>query len=99
MILIRDIFQLKFGTAKEAKALWKDGFAILRKAGFPDIRILTDMTGTYYTFVLESQHKSLSDYEESAKREADSTEWRAWYPKFAALVETGRREIFSIVDL
>ena len=33
MILVRDIFQLKFGKAKEAIALWQEGKEIAREVG------------------------------------------------------------------
>jgi len=99
MILVRNIFQLKFGKAKEAKELWKDGAKILRKAGFSSLRILTDLVGTYYTFILESEYKSLTDYESAMQSESDSAEWRSFYPKFAALVESGKREILNIEEL
>ena len=31
MILVREVFQLKFGKAKEAKALWKEGAVMFEK--------------------------------------------------------------------
>jgi hypothetical protein len=34
MILVRDVFRLKFGKAKEARALLKEGMRISKKAGF-----------------------------------------------------------------
>jgi hypothetical protein len=99
MILVRDVFQLKFGKAKEARALWKEGAVLLRKAGFTSLRVLTDLVGTYYTMMVESQYKSLSDYENAMQNESDSAEWRSFYPKFAALVESGKREIFNIEEI
>jgi len=31
MIVVRDIFQLKFSRAKEALALWKEGLPLVKK--------------------------------------------------------------------
>jgi hypothetical protein len=56
MIVVRNVFQLKFGKAKEAVALLKEGLAIQKKAlsGVEfSTRVLTDVTGPFYTLVLE----------------------------------------------
>ena len=56
MIVVRNVFQLKFGKAKEAVALLKEGLAIQKKA-LADVdlstRLLTDVTGPNYRLVLE----------------------------------------------
>ena len=61
-------------------------------------RILTDLTGQYYTLVLESTYKSLADYEETAQKEMSAQGMGALYQKFVPLVDSGRREIFTIVE-
>lgn len=98
MILVRDVFQLKFGKAREALTVWKEGFAISKKLGFGGNRLLTDLVGKYYTVVLESTYDSLADYEKAGKAVTANEEWRAWYQKLVALTETGHREIFNIVE-
>lgn len=98
MILVRDIFQLKFGKAKEGVALMKQGLEALRKAGHQPVRLLTDITGQYYTLVLESQFGSLAEFEKGHTETSAGPEWRNLYQQFISLVDTGRREIFTIVD-
>jgi hypothetical protein len=99
MILVRDIFQLKFGRTKEAVALWKEGSAIIKKLGYGPERLLTDLIGpSYYTFVMESTFESLADLEKELSRVFANEEWSQWYQKFLPLVESGRREIFNIVE-
>ncbi len=51
MILGRDVFQLKFGKAKETKALWKEGAAIEKRYGYGPSRASMDLTGTFYTIL------------------------------------------------
>ena len=48
MIVIRNVFRLKFGKAREAVAVMKDGVAIHKRIA-PDvsIRLLTDVTGPF----------------------------------------------------
>jgi hypothetical protein len=100
MILVRNIFQLKFGKAREAIAVWKEGLGIARKAGFGSapVRLLTDLTGPGYTLVMEVTHTDLADFEKTSKDVMGSAEWKSWYQKFVPLVESGRREIFTIVE-
>ena len=98
MILVRNVFRIKFGTAKQAKELWREGLAIQKKLGFENGRILTDITGPFYTLVFEITFKSLSDLEQSMKTMMGTKEWGEWYQKFVPLVESGYREIFTIVE-
>ena len=95
MILVRELFQVKFGRMKEARELWKEALAMW-PAGAPTPRLLTDLTGQYYTLVAESTHKDLAAFETDMRREMGA-DFGAWYQKFIPLVDGGRREIFTIV--
>lgn len=95
---LRDIFQLKFGKAKDAKAVLKDGSALMAKFGVSTPRVLTDLTGNSYTLVLESQWKSLGDWESTQKSSFGDKDWQNWHQKFVPLVESGSREIYTIVE-
>jgi hypothetical protein len=98
MILVRDVFQLKVGKAKDAKALFKEAAAIAKKYDMPAGRALTDLTGNYYTFVWESTYKSLGEWEASMQDPRGAEEWGAWYQKFAPLIDGGHREIMTVVE-
>ncbi len=98
MILVRDIFHLKFGKAKEALSLMKEGLAIAKTFGYVPDRLLTDLTGPYYTLVMESSYPNLSEYEKSFQTEMGNEDFRRWYQKFVLLVDSGRREMFTIVQ-
>jgi len=98
MIVVRDVFQLKFGKAKQAKQEWKKGAEFLRKAGVNKPRLMTDLVGQYYTLVLESSYSSLSAYEKAHLSAGGSKAFSAWYKRFTALVESGHREIFTVVE-
>src|SRR5438045_5132840 len=91
MILVREVFQLKIGTAKEAKALWKEAATLAAKYQMPVGRALTDLTGAYYTFVWEATHASLADWEKSMSDSRGAEEWAKWYQKFAPLIAGGHR--------
>lgn len=99
MVVVRNVFRLKFGKAKEAVALLKEGLEIQRKA-LSDVefsaRLLTDVTGPFYTLVLEISVPSLAAFESNAGRVFAEKDWQANYQKFSALVESGFREVFSV---
>lgn len=98
MILVREVFQLKIGKAKEAKELYREASALAKKYGMPQSRALTDLTGPYYTFIVESSHANLAEWEQSMSDPRGAEEWGAWYQKFAPLLDGGHREIFTIVE-
>ena len=98
MIVVRNVFRLKFGKAKEASELWKEGLALTKRLGFTaKSRVLTDLVGQFYTVVFENTFESLSDFESNAKKLMGNSEWQAWYQKISALTESGYREILNVV--
>ena len=101
MIVVRNVFQLKFGKAKEAVAIVKEGMAIQKRAltGVEfSTRVLTDVTGPFYTLVLELTVPNLGTFESVAPRLFGDKDWQANYQKMTPLVESGYREVFSVVE-
>jgi hypothetical protein len=99
MIVVRNVFQLKFGKAKDAIALWKEGREIAKRTGSgATMRAMTDLVGPFYTLVMEEQYPSLSEMERDMQSETGMEEWKGWYQKFVPLVESGYREIFTVVE-
>jgi hypothetical protein len=99
MIVVRNVFRVKFGKAKEAIELWKEGLALGKRIGFPSKsnRVLTDLVGQFYTVVFENTFESLSDFERGAKTMMANSEWQTWYAKVAAVTESGYREVLNVV--
>jgi hypothetical protein len=99
MILVRNVFQLKFGKAREALAVMKDGIAIQKRlAPEGSARLLTDVTGRHYTLVLEMTLPNVATLEAMAPHVFGDKEFQANYQKMVPLVESGHREIFTIVE-
>ena len=98
MILVRDIFHLKFGKAKDAKKQLAEGEKLNKKFGFENTRVLSDLTGPSYTMVLESAWNSLADWEKTMKEGLGAEEWQKWYQNFIPLIDSASREIMSIVE-
>jgi hypothetical protein len=98
MILVRDIFNLKFGKAKEAKVIMNEGRNLINQYGFAKTRAMTDLTGPAYTLILETEWKNLGEMENGLKTAFADKNWQNWYQKFVPLVDSGNREIFTIMD-
>ena len=101
MVVIRNVFRLKFGKAKEAVALFKEGIVIQKRVGAnPNFstRLMTDVTGPFYTVVFELTVPNLATFEAEAPRMMGDKDFQANYQKIAALVDSGYREIFTIIE-
>jgi hypothetical protein len=99
MIVIRNVFQLKFGKAREALVVMKEGVAIQKRlAADASARLLTDVTGPHYTLVLELTVPNLAAFEATVPRIFGDKDFQTNYQKMVPLVESGHREIFTIVD-
>jgi hypothetical protein len=98
MILVRDIFQLKFGRSREVREVWEQAKPIIAGVGPASHRTLLDFTGPYYTFVLESTHASLAAYEQHLQGVLGNAAWKQWYARLVPLVDSGRREIFTVLE-
>ena len=101
MILVRDVFRLKFGKARDALAVWKEMAEQGRRSGAMPApsRILTDLVGPYYTLVMETTVKDLPAWEADMKKSMGDPALHALYQKFTPLVDSGYREIFTIQEM
>ncbi|MFL5738681.1 MAG: ester cyclase [Flavisolibacter sp.] len=94
--LIRDIFQLKFGHFKEAKALLQEARQKdMLPADALQTRVLTDFTGDAYRLIFEEGFDHLGDYEASLNSSMHEDEWKQWYEQFKQHVESSHREILK----
>ena len=94
MILVRDVFQAKFGKGGELVALFQEA----RRQGLSMYgeRILTDASGPFYTVVLETTTESLAEWEQRIAEIFARPEFGAWFARMIPHVESGRREFYNI---
>src|SRR2546429_6013027 len=97
MIVVRDIFQLKFGQAGPAIELWKQVMEINRKLGYGGTsRMLTDLVGPgYYTLGLESTYESVWGVETAIGEGLKDGGWGGRCNTIVSLTEKRRREIVN----
>ena len=101
MILARAVFQAKFGKADDVvahfKAMGNDMPDELVESLQP--RILTDISGSFDTVVLETTHESLAALEEFRKALFAREESADESSRLVELVVSGRNEYYTIEEL
>jgi hypothetical protein len=98
MIIVRDVFQLKFGKAKDAKVLMQESKKMMSEKQRQNSRVLFDLVGKAYTMVLENSYANLSEFEKELAGNFSNPEWGPWYQRFIPLIENSYREIFTVME-
>ena len=97
MYIVREIFQLKFGQYKSAKALLDEA---MKKGMMPEAkstRVLSDFTGDSYRLIFETGYDTLGDFEKELTKDMGKAEWQDWYTKFKETIVSSHREILKMV--
>lgn len=97
MYIVRDIFQLKFGRFRDAKALLDEA---MKKGMLPEAkssRVLSDFTGDAYRLIFETGYDTLADFEKELTTDMAKPDWQAWYARFKEHIESSHREILKQV--
>lgn len=96
MILVRNVFQAKYGRGDELVALLKEGREKLPTGVKFHQRILTDASGPFFTVVTEMEVESLAEWERLRAEAFALPEFGDWFACMTPLVESGRREFYNI---
>ena len=101
MIIERNVFQLRFGAAKESIQIWKEILDEAKKSNMhaTEIRLLTDISGRAYTLVMEIHLKSFTDINPKNTIWVSSPRFQELYQKFVPLCESAVREYYKIEQL
>lgn len=94
MIVIRNCFVAKPGSASKLAGLIKDAVA---SSTLMKSRVLTDMTGDFNRVILEHEVKDMAEFEANLKHYATDEAFRAKMKGYSDLYVTGYREILTIV--
>lgn len=95
MILVRIVFQAKFGKASELVEGLKQALDYM-KQGEQRARLLTDLSGPFDTVVLELQHASLAAAEQFRAHLFTTPEFQANQPRSEGLIVSGHQELYTI---
>ena len=96
MIVVRNVWQAKYGKGNELVQLLKESLE-----NWPTgrrVRILTDLSGPFFTVVTEAQYTSFGDFEAAAQGIFDDPRFADWFERMTALVEGGRREFYTLAE-
>jgi hypothetical protein len=97
MFIERNVFHLKFGTSKQAMALWKE---FLQKAHALNnnlhVRLSTDITGRGYSIVLELSYETFAELEPSKCTLTKMEGWKDFYQQFIPLCEHSERTQYKL---
>ena len=94
MIIVRDVFQAKYGKGGELVALMKEVQDMVPEA--KSARLMTDLSGSFFTVVNEFEFASLGDWERFSDQLFSRPEFGAWFSRMQPLVESGRREFYRV---
>lgn len=98
MILVRQTFQAKFGKAGEVATQMTEDSAMLSKVLGTEHRwrVLTDLSGTFDTVVLEVEVESLGEWEQIRTTIFQDAEFRQAMSRSTGLLESGDLQFFTI---
>ena len=94
VIVVRDVFQVKYGRGSEMVALLKE-FAALSGKNYPN-RIMSDASGPFFTIVQEMEVPSLAEWEQVSQRVFSSKEFEPLFSRWLTLVNSGHREFYNL---
>ena len=96
-IVERMVFQLKYGKARDAIAIWKEVMSIAK--GKPEalpMRIMTDLTGPSYTLVMEMHYRNMTDFGPKMHTWMSDEKLHEIYGKFVPLCESSVRTLYKM---
>lgn len=97
MYLIREVFQAKPGKAKDLVKMFKQAGPHLEKAGeFKNMKVMTDVVGSYWTVVIESETDNIGGFFTNMRSATMSDEVKNIMKGYMECVAGGHREIFMI---
>jgi hypothetical protein len=96
MIIVRNVFQAKYGKGDELLALFKE--ARRTWASQVPMRLLTDLSGPFFTVVAEFSAGSLAEWERVQAQEFARPEFGEMFARTLSLTESGRREYYTVEE-
>lgn len=97
MIVVRDVYQVKFGKVDALLDIFSDarrGWAQNYK-----YRVLTDASGPFYTVVTETEVADLGVWEARLSEIYSNAEFGQWFARIEPLIESGRREFYKVEEI
>ena len=97
MILVRTVFQVKWGKMDEVLAGMARMGSLSHDLGRPRPRLLTDLGGPMFTLVLELEVESLDQWQQ--QQMFHDPQWQAATASMPDVFESGRTEFYTFHDV
>jgi hypothetical protein len=97
MIVVREVFQAKYGKGDELVALCKEESVLWRDAMGCPTRLMTDASGPFFTVVWETEVASLAQWEEALAQMFGQSDFGARFERMVPLVDSGRCDFFTVM--
>ena len=94
MMLVRDVFQAKYGKGNELVTLFKEGQKTWGEQ--INMRILSDASGSFFTVVTEMKMEKFTDWDKSLSDILSHPGFGDWFARMEPLVVSGSREFYNI---
>ena len=98
MIVVRFVFQAKFGKAGEVVEGFKEGAEMMRRVAGPNakVRLLTDLSGPFDTVVQEVELESLAEWEQLRAKIFSDSEFQEAQAASEIPFISGRTEFYTL---
>jgi len=96
MIVVRGVFQAKYGKGDELVQLMKESNMIWPNQR--EFRMMTDLSGPFFTVITEADYESLSAWEADIQKYFGDDRFSSWFERMVPLVESGSREFYNLVE-
>ena len=98
MFLVRNVFRAKPGKASELARIFKNAAQYFPDFDIQNTKILTDVSASFWTVVIQSEVKDLNAYVDMAKVVSKQPKLGEAMKGYIDLASEGYREIFRIED-
>lgn len=98
MIVVRFVFQAKFGKAGEVVEGFKEGAEMMRRIAGPNakVRLLTDLSGPFDTVVQEVELESLAEWEQLRAKIFSDSEFQEAQEAGESPFTSGSAEFYTL---
>jgi hypothetical protein len=97
MILVRQVFQTKWGKAHEVAEGMRQSAEIVNEVlGGSNLRILTDLSGDFHRVVQEYEVESMAVWEANAGKLFSHPDFQKAQAQSEGMIESGYREFYTV---
>jgi hypothetical protein len=96
MYLIREVFNCKPGKAKDLVKIFKKALPLLEKEGIFDGKVMTDISGNYWTVIVHYEVDDIGEFIASIRSETADPAVKEIFNGYMDLLEGGKREIYLL---